>query len=50
MKPRGKSHNFSKAELSDYFNNLAKANESDEGNVSNSVNESENFRENCPRH
>ena len=43
MKPRGKSHNFSKAELSDYFKNLAKANESDEGNASDSVNESENF-------
>ena len=39
MKPRGKSHNFSKAELSDYFKNLAKANESDED----SVIESENF-------
>ena len=43
MKPRGKSHNFSKAELSDYFKNLAKANESDEGNASDSVIESENF-------
>ena len=43
MKPRGKSHNFSKVELSDYLKNLAKANKSDEGNASDSLNESENF-------